>query len=106
MRTYGVVALLGLWLFGCQAAEECKGFTSSNDGESVWSQCGDKKLRKVNCEGLVRGALIVPGKPVTCACSVDGAITKKFETSDPVGLLTVDPGTKLAADNCGWQLKR
>jgi hypothetical protein len=106
MVKMGLSLALLLLASGCQGAEECKDFGASNDGEAAWQQCGDKRVRKVHCEGVIRGAVTVPGKAVACTCAIDGAVGKTFQTADPIKLMTLESATQIANEQCGWHVTR
>jgi hypothetical protein len=102
---WGFPLLLGCFVLGCQSAEECKDFAASNDGHTSWGQCGDKRTREIRCDGLVRGALTEPGKPVSCTCSIEGVVGKAFQTADPGKLMIRDDAARIANEQCGWHLE-
>jgi hypothetical protein len=90
-------------LFGCNDAQKCNFWGAGGETGATWSECGDKKERKVTCEPRVPAQ---PDKAVKCTCTVDGIVGKTFETTEPVKLATMESSTSIANEQCGWRVHR
>jgi hypothetical protein len=102
------IAIALLLLTACQGNEQCTDWSGAS-GSASWSNCGDKKTRKVECDmSAWLNSRVGPGAPksIECTCTVDGVVGKKFETTDPTKLGTMENATSIANEQCGWHVKR
>jgi hypothetical protein len=105
-RLVAVALALAAATYGCQGDEECNSWSGSN-GSSSWSNCGDKRARKVECDFKVPEAGRPPDPTVQCHCYLGGVVGKSFEMKNGDGTLqlaTHESATQTANEQCGWHV--
>ncbi|MFO0564520.1 MAG: hypothetical protein U0263_02600 [Polyangiaceae bacterium] len=103
MRGHGVWLLVMLaWpAWACaQKPEQCRSWASDSMGTG-FSQCGDGKIRSVDCPRATS-----PEKVRVCVCKLDSAKGKTFELADPDAFNSAESATKVVNQNCGWNISR